>query len=115
MEDINSVNSWINWWEFAPQSNILVIRVKPVDDTKVTSDTGIIVAIKPSNVSDRPSFGEVVSKGPESKIVEIGNIVYFPPQNSFDLGMIKKEDDGSWYLMTTEDRIDGIRVKDIRK
>lgn len=113
MNEVN--NGWIEWWEFAPQSNILVIRVSPVDETKLTSDTGIVLAVKADSVSDRPYFGEVVSKGPEANNVEIGNIVYFPPQNSFDLGMIKREEDGSYYLMTTSDRIDGIRVKDVRK
>ena len=107
-------NGWINWWEFAPQSNILVIKVSPVDETKLTSDSGIVLAVKADSVSDRPYFGTVVSMGPEAEGVEIGNIVYFPPQNSFDLGMIKKEEDGSYYLMTTADRIDGIRVRDVR-
>lgn len=108
-------NGWINWWEFAPQANIVVVRVSPVDETKLTSDTGIIVAVKADSVTDRPYYGEVVSKGPEAKNVQIGNIVYFPPQSSFDLGMIKKEDDGSYYMMISADRIDGIRVKDVRE
>jgi len=108
-------NGWINWWEFAPQSNIIVIRVSPVDETKLTSDSGIVLAVKQGSVTDRPYYGEVVSKGPEAEGVEIGNIVYFPPQNSFDLGMVKKEENGDYYLMTTADRIDGIRVKDVRQ
>lgn len=107
-------SGWINWWEFAPQSNILVIKVAPIDETKLTSDTGIVLAVKPGSVTDRPYYGTVMSKGPEAEGVEIGNIVYFPPQNSFDLSMIKREEDGSYYLMTTADRIDGIRVKDVR-
>ena len=119
MEKDNIENSgWINWWEFAPQSNILVIRVSPVDETKLTSDTGIIMAVKQSNVSDRPYYGEVVSMGPDAKkesSVEIGNIVYFPAQNAFDLGMVNREENGDYYLMTTADRIDGIRVKDVRE
>jgi hypothetical protein len=116
-QESSSPSSWINWYEFAPQDNILVIRVSPVDETKLTSDTGIIVAVKQSNVTDRPYYGEVVSMGPkarEESNIQIGNIVYFPPQNAFDLGMVKKEDNGDYYLMTTADRIDGIRVKDVR-
>ena len=117
-EEQNHKNSaWINWYEFAPQSNILVIRVSQVDETKLTTDSGIIMAVKQSNVTDRPYYGEVVSMGPDAKkesTVEVGNIVYFPPQNAFDLGMVQKESNGDYYLMTTADRIDGIRVKDVR-
>jgi phage pi2 protein 07 len=117
-EEQNHKNSaWINWYEFAPQANILVIRVSQVDETKLTSETGIIMAVKQSNVTDRPYYGEVVSMGPDTKKesnIEIGNIVYFPPQNAFDLGMVHKESNGDYYLMTTADRIDGIRVKDVR-
>ena len=111
---MENASGWINWWEFAPQNNLLVVRVSPVDETKVVSDSGIIIATQPSSVTDRPSYGEVVSKGPEVKKIQIGNIVYFPPQASFDLGMIKQDKDGKYYLMIPEDRVDGIRVKDVR-
>jgi phage pi2 protein 07 len=118
-EKNNHKNSaWINWWEFAPQDNILVIRVSKQDETKLTSDTGIIMQVKQSNVSDRPYYGEVVSMGPNAtkdSNVSVGNIVYFPPQNAFDLGMVNREENGDYYLMTTADRIDGIRVKDVRE
>ena len=107
-------NIWIDWWEFAPRDNLLVVKVKPVDETKVKSETGIIIAVQPSNVSDRPFYGEVVSKGPEVKSIEIGNIIYFPGQASYDLGMIKTLETGEKFVMVPEDRVDGIRCKDIR-
>jgi DNA polymerase III epsilon subunit-like protein len=116
-ENTHKNSAWINWWEFSPQADILVIRVSKVDETKLTTDTGIIMAVKQSNVTDRPYYGEVVSMGPDAmkdSNIEIGNIVYFPPQNAFDLGMVNKESNGDYYLMTTADRIDGIRVKDVR-
>ena len=112
---MESNSAFINWWEFSPQANIIVIRVGQVDETKLTTDSGIIIATKADSIADRPYYGEVVSKGPEAVEVEIGNIVYFPPQNAFDLGMVNKEENGASYLMTTSDRIDGIRVKDIRE
>jgi hypothetical protein len=112
---MSNVNSWIDWYEFSPRDNLLVVKVAPVDVTKMESETGIIIAVNQSNVSDRPYFGEVVSKGPEAKSIEIGNIVYFPPQASFDLGMIKTLEDGSKFVMIPEDRVDGVRVKDVRK
>ena len=106
--------AYIEWYEFAPQSNVIVVRCTP-DETKIVSQSGIIVETgKPSSVSDRPSTGIVVSKGPDAKEVEIGMQIFFPPQNAFDLEMIITKENEK-YLMTTSDRIDGIRVKDVRK
>lgn len=103
---------YIQWWEFAPQSNVIVIK-HTKDETKNVTATGIIIPGTPTSVTDRPSTGIVVSKGPEVKEVEIGMQIFFPPQNAIDLEMIIVED-GEKYLMTTSDRIDGIRVKDVR-
>jgi len=109
-------NGYIEWFEFSPQSNLLMIKVGKLDETKLTTDTGIIIATKANNVGDRPYYGEIVSIGPDVKEnVEIGNIVYFPSQNAYDMGMIKTLEDGSTFLLTTSDRIDGIKVKDTRK
>ena len=106
---------YINWYEFAPRENLVVIKVKPVDETKIKAESGIIVAVEPSKVLDRPTSGEVISIGPKVKDIEIGQIVYFPGTATFDLEMIRKDEDGSYYQMIPEDRIDGIRVKDVRK
>jgi NADPH:quinone reductase-like Zn-dependent oxidoreductase len=110
-----NVNSYIEWWEFAPRQNLLMVRVSPVDETKLKADSGIIIAVEPSKVLDRPTAGEVVAKGPEVKDIEIGQIVYFPGTATFDLGIVKHDEDGSYYQLIPEDRVDGIKVKDVRK
>jgi len=109
----NSSNGYIQWYEFAPQSNVIVIKYTP-DETKKVTATGIIIpdaAMSP--ITDRPSTGVIVSKGPDAKEVEVGMQVFFPPQNAFDMNMIITEGEEK-YLMTTSNRIDGIRVKDVR-
>lgn len=104
---------YLEWYEFAPQDNLLVVKNKP-DMTKKESPSGIIItASKPSVVTDRPSTGIIVSKGPDCKKFEIGQQVFFSPQASFDLEMIRSEGDEK-YLMVPEDRVDGLRVKDVR-
>lgn len=107
-----SGEGYINWWEFAPQDNILVIKTTP-NKMKTETESGIIISMNESKLIDRSYFGEVMSKGPNVKNVEVGNIVYFPPNNTFDMGMVRSQGDES-YVMTTSDRIDGIKVKDVR-
>ena len=105
---------YINWWEFGPREDLVVVRVKPIDETKVKAESGIIIAVEPSKVLDRPTSGEVVSIGPKVETIEIGQIVYFPGTATFDLEMIRHDEDGSYYQMIPEKRIDGIKVKDCR-
>ena len=107
-------NGYLEYYEFAPQDNLLIIRYTP-DTTKETTESGIIINVgKQSVVTDRPSTGVIVAMGEECKKFEIGNQVFFAPQSSFDLEFFKTEGDEK-YLMVPEDRIDGLRVKDVRK
>lgn len=110
---MNEDNGYLNWWEFEPQDNLLIIKYTP-DTTKQESDTGIILTTgKASVITDRPSTGVIVAKGEDCKKFEIGNQVFFAPQVSFDLEFFRTEDDEK-YMMVPEDRIDGLRVKDVR-
>lgn len=110
---MNDDNGYLNWYEFAPQDNLLIIRYTP-DTTKQESATGIIIATgTPSAITDRPSTGVIVSMGPDAKKFKLQNQVFFAPQTSFDLAFFRVEGDEK-YLMVPEDRIDGLRVKDVR-
>ena len=108
-----SNNGYLNWYEYAPQDNLLIIRHTP-DTTRQESDTGIILTTsKASMVTDRPQTGIIVSMGPDCIKYEIGNQVFFAPQATFDLEFFRTEGDEK-YMMVPEDRIDGLRVKDVR-
>jgi len=107
-------NGYLEWYEYAPQDNLLIIRYTP-DVTKDVTESGIFISVgQKSVVTDRPSTGSIVSKGPDCKKYDIGNQVFFAPQSSFDLEFFRTEEDEK-YLMVPEDRIDGLRVKDVRK
>lgn len=103
---------YIDWWHYAPQANIIVVKMVP-QKLKTETESGIIIAVTEDKESIAPNYGEVISQGPDVKENLVGKIVFFPPQNMFPLGMIKSEN-GEIYQMTTADRIDAILVKDVR-
>ena len=107
-------NGYLNWYEFAPQDNLLIIKYTP-DETKQTTDSGIIISTgKASVVTDRPQTGVIMSTGPDVEKFQIGNQVFFAPQVSFDLEFFRTDGEER-YMMVPEDRIDGLRVKDVRQ
>jgi len=104
---------YINWWEYAPADNLYVVEYNE-DMTKKVSPNGIIIATTETSVLDRPHTGIIKSKGPDAKKYEIGMTVFFNKNVTFDLGMIISEN-GEKYMLVPEDRIDGYKVKDVRK
>jgi len=110
---MNEDNGYLDWYEYAPQDNLLIIKYTP-DTTKQTTDSGIIITTaKASVITDRPQTGVIMSMGPDCKKYVLGNQVFFAPQVSFDLEFFRTEGDEK-YMMVPEDRIDGLRVKDVR-
>lgn len=107
------MQGYIQWWELQMQDNLLLIK-HTKDETKNVTASGIIIPGAPSSVTDRPSTGIIMSQGPGAKKFNNGMQVFFAPQASFDLEMIMTKDDEK-YLMVPEDRVDALRVKDVRK
>lgn len=104
---------YMDWWNFSPRDNIIVVKMIP-QKLKTETDSGIIIALSEDRETIAPNYGEVVSQGPEVKEDLIGRIVFFPPQNMMPLGMIRPPEGGGFFQMTTADRLDGILVKDVR-
>lgn len=104
---------YMNWWNFAPRDNVIIVRMIP-QKLKTETDSGIIIATTEDKETIAPNYGEVVSQGPEVNEDLVGRIVFFPPQNMMPLGMIRPTEDGGFFQMTTSDRLDGILVKDVR-
>ncbi len=113
MKEYIDSRGYMNWWNFGPRDNILVIRMIP-QKMKTETDSGIILAITEDKQTIAPNYGEVMSQGPEVKENLIGQIVFFPPQNMLPLGMIRRLEDGSFFQMTTSERLDAILVDDVR-
>jgi len=106
-------NAYLQWWEFQPTSDLYLIRVHP-DYSKTESPTGIIIATQPSKVVDRPTTGEIVSRGSNASKYDIGFQVFFAPNRGFDLNYILTEGEEK-FMLVAEENIDGIRVKDTRE
>lgn len=106
-----SDTGYIDWFEFAPQGDMFVVKSVP-DMTKKESESGIIFAVEQDVIQDRPFKGEVVSVGPDSKY-KIGSYLYWEPMKGMDLAMIRTEDNEK-YILLYNDAILGQRVKDVR-
>ena len=109
----NENSVYLEWYEYQPLGNVVVVRSRP-DKLKTETESGIIISTQESKETIAPYYGEVVSIGKDVTEVEVGNIIYFPPQNAFPVEMIRTISDEK-YLMTTSDRIDAIKVVDVRK
>jgi len=103
---------FIGWENFAPQENILVIKTIK-QQIKMRTATGIFVGSGDDQETIAPNMGLVISAGPECKKDLVGKVVFYPAQSVFPLAMIRPEESGETYQMCTEDRIDGILVKDV--
>jgi len=105
---------YMEWYNFAPRDNVIVVRMIP-QKLKTETDSGIIIAMSEDKETIAPNYGEVVSQGPEVKEDLVGKVVFFPPQNMMPMGMLRPTEDGGFFQMTTADRLDGILVKDVRE
>ncbi len=103
---------YINWYEFAPQKDTFIVRSVP-DETKKSTESGIIFATETDVIMDRPFKGEIISVGPDTKY-KVGSYIYWEPQKGMNLEMIRKEQDGEVYILLYDDAVLGQRVKDIR-
>lgn len=103
---------YIDWWEFAPQKDMFVVRSVP-DKTKKQSESGIIITTQTDVIMDRPFKGEIISTGPDSKY-KVGSYIYWEPQKGLNLEMIRKTQEGEIYLLLYDDAVLGQRVKDVR-
>ena len=103
---------FIGWRSFAPQSNILVIKsIK--QSIKMQTATGIYIGNGDDQETIAPNMGIVMSAGPDCEKDLVGKVVFYPAQSVFPLAMIRPEETGESYQMCTEDRIDGILIKDV--
>ena len=112
IEEIMDSRGFIDWWNYAPQDNILVVKTIKTK-VKTETESGIVIALTEDKETVCPDMGIVQSQGPNVKEDMIGKVVMYPPQSNFPLMMIKPED-GDIFSMVPVDRIDGILVKDIR-
>lgn len=103
---------FIDWWEFAPIDDTFICRSSP-DETKKTTESGLIIATQTDIIMDRPWKGEVISVGPTAKY-NIGDFLYWQPNSGFDLAMIRNQEHEKFILLHNE-AILGQRVKDTRK
>ena len=103
---------FIEWYEFGPTKDTFIVSTIP-DQTKKTSQTGIVTSTETSVVQDRPFRGIVVSIGPDS-VFRVGDYVYFQPTSGFDLAMIKPTKDGEKFILLHTDAILGKKLIDSR-
>jgi len=111
--DIMDESGFINYWNYSPQGNILVIQTIKMK-IKTRTESGIIISTQETKEALAPDCGIVRSQGPDCKEDWIGKVVYYPAQSIYPLEMIRKDEDGTSFVMTTEERIDAILVQDVR-
>ena len=106
-------DSWINWWEFAPQKDQFLVKVFK-SETKKETESGIILGTRESKVEDRPNAGIILAIGPDVKNFKVGEFIYWQMTAGYDLEMIRKEEENDKYLLLYPDAVLGKRVKDVR-
>ena len=105
-------SGFVEWYEFEPTKDTFIVSTVP-DQTKKTSQTGIVTSTETSVVQDRPFRGVVVSIGPDS-VFRVGDYVYFQPTSGFDLAMIKPTKPEEKFILLHTDAILGKRIPDTR-
>ena len=112
VEEIMDERGFIDYWNFAPQADILVVQTIKTK-VKMETESGIILSTQENKETVCPDMGIVVSQGPEVEDDMISKVVMYPPQSNFPLQMIKVHEDSA-FSMVPRSRIDGILVKDVR-
>ncbi len=112
MEETKEDFGYIDWWEFHPVGDTFIVSTIP-DETKKTSDSGIIISTESDVIMDRPFKGVVVTVGPKAEY-KIGDYLYWQPQSGMDLAMIRPSKEGEKFLLLHTEAILGQKVKDTR-
>lgn len=105
---IKNVPAWKSFTLIHPKD--VLVKVK-IHISEIKSDSGIILTTKPSVLTDREQFGEVVAIGKEVSQVNISNIVYFDLTSGVDLFIWPKEDDSKEdykAMLISEDKLLGV-------
>ena len=100
----------IDWWEFKPEKEFMLVRIKESKIDKET-ETGIILKVQESVIDDRPNEGVIVASGNKAPYGK-GNYVYWTKNGGYDLNNIRSEDEK--YVLINPESILGTKVKDTR-
>ena len=103
-------NDFINWWEFSPTNDLMLVRVQTKTEEK--TESGIITNVKQSVVQDRPTEGLVVSTGPSAPF-SAGTYLYYTKTSGYDFAQIRSEN-SEMYTILHPEAILGTKVKDTR-
>jgi len=108
----DEIPGWYDYWEYGCVDDTFIVSTVP-DQTKKTSESGIIFATEADVIQDRPFRGTVVSVGPKAKY-KIGEYLFFQPTSGMDLAFLKPTKEGEMFVLLHTDAIIGRLVKDTR-
>ena len=92
--------------EFNPLQDFIVAKPVELAKGEEITESGLVLSMSQNNgVSDRPTYGEVISVGPETKNIKVGYTIYWPMQDGLDMEF----KDGN-FAMFRENSIIGYKV-----
>ena len=100
----------INYWEFQPTADLMLVEVIPNESEKKT-ESGIVLSTQDSVVMDRPLQGVIKAVGPDS-LFEVGQWLFWTKNAGYDLEIVRPDKNDNKYMVVNPESILGYKVKD---